>query len=196
MRCTEKAKTGTLVTGEAPTVQKQLKGQRVKNEKVAKYSNSVCLSITLPRQSFFVVIVTLPEHQIHRPRLPIQLTLCNVVRLFTRPPLASRTERNETERNPHRPTRASCCVPWQSHRQNKANMSSSTVTKLAGRPNVVLGDNYGDDVDPSRWVVMYPPYIDSVRTEKQVRLPSILLARLVHSPSTGLPACLLAYPSL
>lgn len=46
---------------------------------------------------------------------------------------------------------------------------SSSVTRMSGRPNVVLGADYGADVDPSRWVVIYPPYIDSTRTEKQVR---------------------------
>lgn len=39
---------------------------------------------------------------------------------------------------------------------------------------MVLGADYGADVDPSRWVVIYPPYIDSTRTEKQVRDLEIL----------------------
>lgn len=37
------------------------------------------------------------------------------------------------------------------------------------RPNLIFGANYGPDVDPSRWVVMYPPYIDSTRKEKEGR---------------------------
>lgn len=43
-----------------------------------------------------------------------------------------------------------------------------SATKMPGRPNMVLGANYGPDTDPSRWVVIYPPYIDATRTEKQV----------------------------
>lgn len=47
---------------------------------------------------------------------------------------------------------------------------SSAVSKGSGRPNLVFGANYGEDVDSSRWVVIYPPYIDSTRKEREVRL--------------------------
>lgn len=33
----------------------------------------------------------------------------------------------------------------------------------------VFGGDYGEDVDTSRWVVIYPPYIDSTRKESEVR---------------------------
>lgn len=52
---------------------------------------------------------------------------------------------------------------------------SSSVSRMPGRPNMVLGSDYGPDVDPSRWVVIYPPYIDSTRTEKQVCYFDVLL---------------------
>lgn len=39
----------------------------------------------------------------------------------------------------------------------------------ATRPGRILGGNYGEDVDTSRWVVMYPPYIDSTRKISEVR---------------------------
>lgn len=48
------------------------------------------------------------------------------------------------------------------------------MARLPGRPNVVLGADYGPDVDLSRWVVIYPPYLDSTRTEKQVCDPDTL----------------------
>lgn len=51
-------------------------------------------------------------------------------------------------------------------------MSSSTGARvtghLSGKPNLVFGKNYGEDVDPSRWVVIYPPYIDSTRKQDEV----------------------------
>lgn len=37
-------------------------------------------------------------------------------------------------------------------------------------PTMIFGANYGPDVDPKRWVVIYPPYIDKTRTENEVRL--------------------------
>lgn len=46
-------------------------------------------------------------------------------------------------------------------------MSTSGV-RTVGRPNLVFGADYGEDVDPSRWVVIYPPYIDGTRKEKEV----------------------------
>lgn len=36
------------------------------------------------------------------------------------------------------------------------------------RPTMIFASNYGPEVDPSRWVVIYPPYIDSLRKEKEV----------------------------
>lgn len=43
---------------------------------------------------------------------------------------------------------------------------SVSATRRAGH---VFGGNYGDDVDVSRWVVIYPPYIDSTRKVSEVR---------------------------
>lgn len=33
---------------------------------------------------------------------------------------------------------------------------------------MVFGEDYGPDVDPRRWVVIYPPYIDKLRKESEV----------------------------
>lgn len=49
-----------------------------------------------------------------------------------------------------------------------AQTAASSSAHANRPPTMVLGANYGDDVDPSRWVVIYPPYIDSTRKEKQV----------------------------
>lgn len=54
--------------------------------------------------------------------------------------------------------------------------SSQTQVRAAGRPNLIFGGNYGENVDPSRWVVIYPPYIDAGRKEREVclSLPPLL----------------------
>lgn len=40
----------------------------------------------------------------------------------------------------------------------------------ARMPALVYAENYGPDVDPRRWVVIYPPYIDKLRKESEVCL--------------------------
>lgn len=36
--------------------------------------------------------------------------------------------------------------------------------------NSAFGGDYGDSVDTSRWVMIYPPYVDSTRKECEVRV--------------------------
>lgn len=35
-------------------------------------------------------------------------------------------------------------------------------------PALLFAEDYGPDVDPRRWVVIYTPYLDKLRTEAQV----------------------------
>ncbi|PXF48804.1 Signal recognition particle 19 kDa protein [Gracilariopsis chorda] len=49
------------------------------------------------------------------------------------------------------------------------------------RPTIVFGANYGPDVDPRRWVVIYPPYIDKNRKEKEGR--KIAKEKCVEKPN-------------
>lgn len=46
---------------------------------------------------------------------------------------------------------------------------------------MVLGGNYGETVDTSRWVVLYPPYIDCTLKEKEGR--KIAKEKCVEKPT-------------
>ncbi|CAN8075826.1 unnamed protein product [Agarophyton chilense] len=49
------------------------------------------------------------------------------------------------------------------------------------RPTVLFGASYGPDVDHTRWVVIYPPYIDKTRKEKEGR--KIAKEKCVEKPN-------------
>lgn len=51
-------------------------------------------------------------------------------------------------------------------------------------PPILFAKDYGADVDPSRWVVIYPPYIDRLRTEAEVRFDQKLVEKIFY-PSTS-----------
>ncbi|CDF32415.1 unnamed protein product [Chondrus crispus] len=48
-------------------------------------------------------------------------------------------------------------------------------------PALLFAEDYGPDVDPRRWVVIYPPYLDKLRTEAQGR--KIAKDKCVENPT-------------
>ncbi len=79
----------------------------------------------------------------------------------------------------------------------RCNSRLGNATTMAA-PTKIFGGVYGDDVDDSRWVVIYPPYIDSTRKISDGR--KIAVDKCVSKPNameifecakqTGLKTCI------